>query len=881
MNYLRVLCLLLISVYGATAQTGATDTIRSGDTQYVLMDTLRVSVPAGPIQYRSTEPRVWNIQHTRIALSFDMKQQTATVKEWIKLRPYFYATDTLVLDAKGMKIDSVLLTGVRLNTAVTRPCSDNQPRYIYEHDQLKIYFCNTYFATDTLELHLQYTAMPYAANVGGSSAITDDRGLYFINTDNKVPYKPAQIWTQGETESNSHWMITIDKPNTRFTTQVELTVPDSFVSLSNGAMVKQTKSNGYHTDVWKMDMPIQAYAVMFAIGNYSFVKDKWKDKEVIYYVEKSYEPYARLMFKHTVEMMDFFSKRTGVAYPWNKYSQVVVRDYVSGAMENTTASLFGEFINQNAREIADKNAEDVVSHELFHQWFGDYVTAESWSNVTMNESFANYGEQLWRTYKYGIASGEELAYNDLQGYINASKANDPQLVRFYYDDREELFDGISYNKGGSVLRYINSIVGDAAFDRAMNIYLTRNALGSAEAHNWRMALEEATGQDWNLFFNQWYFHAGHPILKMSYDYNDSTQQLKVTVNQAQSDSTYNYKVALKTMVAYGNNKTIETWDINRKMQTYIYPYINGQKPLIIPDFNHVLPGEVKESKKHEQWLHQYIISQDIVNKRLAVAAAGRILSDSNSQEIIDRSLNDTLSSIRKQSLSVIRNTQNDKNRARWIDKVTSMAVSDKNNMVRAEALSVLGDWKVANAKDIMIKALADSSYYVSGEALEAINKLDKDTAYILAKQLVKTDPKSVLESAVWSVIMKKGTVDDINLIEAHAPYVQGARKFPFASSLSNYLRQVKSEVSFSRAAEVFGTLVVNDNMRSYRSSLGRMLAQVGEDQKKKLKSEQKDEAENGKKQLEMVKRVLARVIAAETDEENRKDFTESLKDLQD
>src|ERR1700761_7818012 len=160
---------------------------------------------------------------------------------------------------------------------------------------------------------------------------------------------------------------------------------------------------------------------------------------------------CREIFRHTPEMIEFFSQITGVSYPWNKYDQVIVRDYVSGAMENTTASLFGEFMNQNAREIADRSNEDVVSHELFHMWFGDYVTCESWTNITVNESFANYGEQLWRAHKYGKAAGDELAYNDLQGYISSAQLNDPQLVRFYYDSREDVFDAISYNKGGAIL----------------------------------------------------------------------------------------------------------------------------------------------------------------------------------------------------------------------------------------------------------------------------------------------------------------------------------------------------------------------------------------------------------------------------------------------
>ena len=843
-------------------------------TKQVTLDTLTVTASAAPPVYRASATRVWDIKNTRVALKFNWQEKTADAREWIKLRPYFYATDTLVLDAKSMRIDSVMLVDKKGNTKLN---------YTYEKDELKIRFGKEYKMNDTIELYFKYTAQPYATQTGGSGAITDDRGLYFINTDNKVPHKPSQIWTQGESESNSHWMITIDKPNTRTTTQIELTVPDSMTTLSNGAMIKQTKEKeGMRTDIWKMDMPIQVYAAMFSIGKYSIIKDHWKGKEVNYYVEPEFAPYAKLMFNHTPEMMDYFSQRTGVSYPWNKYDQVVVRDYVSGAMENTTASLFGEFMNQTAREIADKNSEDVVSHELFHMWFGDYVTCESWSNITVNESFANYGEQLWRAYKYGKAAGDELAYNDLQGYIGSASLNDPQLVRFYYDSREEVFDAISYNKGGATLRYLNSLLGDAGFDKAMNLYLTKNALHSAEAHNWRMAVEEATGQDWNWFFNEWYYHAGHPVLRVVYNYNDTTQKLTVTVTQAQTesqgDSTYLYRLPLKAAVIYGNEKSIIDWNITKKKDTFVYAYKNGQKPVIVPDCEHVLPGEVKDGKKSAQWIVQFAHSEDFISKRLAVSAAGRSMSDSTSQAIIDLALNDGLYSIRRNALGQLERVQSDKSRKRWTNKVMAIAMNDSNKEVRAAAFAVLGEWKVNAAKQNMLAVLHDSSYAVAGNALEGLNKIDKDTAYVIAKALVNTNPKSTLDAAIWSIIGKKAADEDIALFEKKAPYVSGTKKFSFAISINGYLKNVKSDAAFKKGVDIYTTMITLENMKQYRTVLGGFLFQVGAEQKEKSKSDNKDEAAVASKRVDIVKAALDKVIAEEKDTEALKDYKKMMKD---
>jgi aminopeptidase N len=278
-------------------------------------------------------------------------------------------------------------------------------------------------------------------------------------------------------------------------------------TLSNGVLLSQKPLDaGMREDHWRMDQSVQVYAIMFAIGRFAIAKDSWRDpqgnlRDVHYYTEPAYAPYAhRDVQKHAGDDGFLLPGPPVCLIPWNKYNQVVVRDYVSGAMENTTASLFGEWMNQDSRQLLDASTDDVVAHELFHQWFGDYVTAESWSNLTLSESFATYSTQLWRRYKNGPASADEQAFEDLQRYLGAAEQSDPPLVRLYYQDKEDMFDRISYQKGACILRYINSITGDSLFNRAMEIYLKRNALRSAEASQWRLALEESTGRDWTQFF---------------------------------------------------------------------------------------------------------------------------------------------------------------------------------------------------------------------------------------------------------------------------------------------------------------------------------------------------------------------------------------------
>ena len=232
-----------------------------------------------------------------------------------------------------------------------------------------------------------------------------------------------------------------------------------------------------------MDLPHAPYLFFMGVGDYAVVKDTWKGKEVNYYVEKEYAPVAKKIFGNTPEMMTFFSKITGVEYPWVKYSQITGRDYVSGAMENTTATIHQESAQQDARELVDgNNWESTIAHELFHQWFGDYVTTESWSNLTLNESFANYSRN---TCGMNINMVKMPAMpriiNDMQGYLQSESEN-KDLVRFYYADKEDMFDAVSYNKGGRILHMLRNYVGDSAFFKALNLYLTTNKFKSAEAH---------------------------------------------------------------------------------------------------------------------------------------------------------------------------------------------------------------------------------------------------------------------------------------------------------------------------------------------------------------------------------------------------------------
>ncbi|MEJ7684261.1 MAG: M1 family aminopeptidase [Segetibacter sp.] len=592
---------------------------------------------------------------------------------------------------------------------------------------------------------MNYVSKPNELKVTGSAAITDAKGLYFINPKGEEKDKPTQIWTQGETEANSAWFPTIDKPNQKTTEEISMTVPAKYVTLSNGLLVSQKKNiDGTRTDTWKMNLPHAPYLFFMGVGDYAIIKDKYKGKEVSYYVEKEYAPVARKIFGLTPEMIAFYSRITGVDFPWPKYAQITGRDYVSGAMENTSATLHGEVAQQDARELTDENKwENVIAHELFHQWFGDYVTAESWSNITVNESFADYSETLWNEYKYGKDAGDEQSYSDMQAYLQSNSENKP-LVRFYYKDKEDIFDAVSYPKGGRILNMLRNYVGDSAFFRSLHLYLIANKFKSAEAQSLRLAFEEVTGQDLNWFWNQWYYGSGHPKLDINYGSDSSKKTVKVFIKQTQTDKIFKLPFAID--VYEGNQKKrYKVW-MEHASDTFSFA-VNSKPDLINVDGDKVLLSEKTDHKTFENFAYQYKNAGLYGDRIEAVEFAAKNQTDAKALDFLKTALNDKSDKLRISALEQL-NTDNDTVKQSVESTVANLAQNDPKPIIRAMAIATLVKYKKTAYKPLFVKALTDSSYTVAGNALEALGKIDSIAAINEAKILSAQPAKGVLRNAL-------------------------------------------------------------------------------------------------------------------------------------
>ena len=667
--------------------------------------------------YKPERDKINDLVHTKLKVDFNFNEKQLNGEAWVTAKPHFYATNKITLDAKAMVIHQVSLDNKKLD-------------YNYDDASIVIDLPKEYKKDEEFTLYIKYTARPEKVQQKGSAAITDAKGLYFINADGSDKNKPTQIWTQGETEASSCWFPTIDSPNQKTTQEIYITVPDKFVTLSNGKLESSIKNGTNRTDYWKMDQKHAPYLFFMGVGEYEVIKDSYKNIPVDYYVEKEYAPYAKDIFGLTPEMIGFFSDILGVEYPWNKYSQIVGRDYVSGAMENTTAVIHGEQAYQTPGQLIDENVqENTIAHEIFHHWFGNLVTTESWSNLTLNESFANYSEYLWRDHKYGKLDADMHLFEDSQAYLDGQNT-DKHLVRFNYVDKEDMFDLVSYNKGGAILHMLRNYLGDEAFFLGLKTFLTENKYQAAEVHQLRLVFEKITGKDLNWFFNQWYFGAGHPRIEVSYDYN--TIQKKVTVNLLQLNVN-EFKFPLAIDIFENGKKTRHNVFVNGNDASFTFPYTK-QPTLIQINADGVLLSEITENKVLSDYIFQLKNAENYQHRREALLEVAKKQEEKDAFNAVEGAMSDASYKIRILALQKI-DLINKFSKKDAIHKIMQMANNDEKTLVQATAIETLGKLTDPELKGIFEKGLQSKSYSVIGKSLVAMYYIDKPTAVAKSREL--------------------------------------------------------------------------------------------------------------------------------------------------
>jgi aminopeptidase N len=534
-----------------------------------------------PEPLRTPADRPIEMKHIRLDLKVDLPKKTVDGVATLSMettRPL----KSLTLDAVEFEIKTVSLTG-----------DDNGGSPIsFSHDGKQ------------LELDIDWPAHA-KKTVRIDYRVRDPRaGLYFFQPSKSEPDVPMIVWSQGETTENRYWFPCLDTPNQKQSTELFVTAADGYEVLSNGKLAGK-KSNGDGTTIWHWDepQPHASYLVTLVVGKFDVVRDDWRGKEVSYYVPVGHKDDIARTFGRTREMIDFFSRRFGIDYPWEKYAQVVVEQFTAGGMENTSATTLTESGLLDERSLLDGDSDGLISHELGHQWWGDLVTCKDWAHIWLNEGFASYCEVLWDEHRHGA---DEAAYNLWQkrhGAVAGGKSR--PIVDRRYPNPDSMFDGRAYPKGAWVLHMLRKQLGDDVFFKGLRVYGTENGHRSVETGDFRKVMERVSGRDLERFFYDWTERPGHPVLNISSTYLPDSKQVKVVVKQTQQGEAFQFQlpIAFEATSLSKSKRSNESANVTEKEETFFFNCPERpQQILIDPDLTVLC--ELTEDKGRDLWLNQ-------------------------------------------------------------------------------------------------------------------------------------------------------------------------------------------------------------------------------------------------------------------------------------
>ncbi len=820
-----------------------------------------VQVKPESINPREFIEQKMDILHTDLDIKFNWGKHECIGKADILLKPYYYETDSIILNAKSMFFDGIQIIDQ----------DKQQIDYLVDYNQqiLKLKLSRKISKDDTLHLKLSYIARPDENKVKGGRAIRDDKGLYFINTQNKEPYKPIQIWTQGETESSSCWFPTIDKPIEKFTSSLTIHVNKDLNILSNGLKVNSQIEGNTLTETWVNTAPMPAYLMMMAIGNFTKTTDSILNKEVSYYVEKEYQSYAKNIFKHTPEMIDFFSSKLGVEYPWPKYAQVVVRDYVSGAMENTSATLHGEFVQKNDRELIDKKNDDIIAHELFHQWFGDLVTCKTWSQLVLNEGFATYGELLWDEYHVGTDAALLKASSFIQRYLNYVKNNqDNPIIYTNYKDPDDMFNSITYQKGAAVFHLLRTTLGDQAFFGALKNYLIKYANSNADIDDIRKEFELVSGKDLQPFFNQWFKRLGHPMIDIRYQFLDSGV-VSVQIEQKQREEFGLFSFPLKFKVTQDGQTRQFVFDIHQRKEIFFVKKISEDMvgfPNVFVDPESTFIGEIVDNKPIINLLHTYNKNSNYIEKNRTLLELAKLQTQTDTARFtLLSAINDPLADIRLSALQII-DWKNPKTINETKELLPYLAQNDVDASVRSKATEIIALRNDPYLLSTLLGLTDDSSYTVAGNALMGVYKILPEEALRLIPKLM-TDAKGKLFESISEIISLGGDVSYLSFFQNNLMQVHGRKRSYLMHDYADFVIRLKDPSAIAQAVADFQARATEDDLPYTRFSSIECLNNIREFYRTEAKlSKDENDKKAALQNSAIIQESMFKLIQAEQDE---------------
>jgi aminopeptidase N len=648
--------------------------------------------------------RVVDVEHLRLVLDVDPAARRITGVAHLSCTAIAPKVRWVELDAAEL-----VVTGVRVD--------GDKAAFAHDGHRLRIHLGGELAAGDRLDLAVEYAGTPR-------------RGLYFVAPDAGYPDKPLQVWSQGQDEDSRYWFPCFDQPHEKATTEVVVTVPARLFALSNGELQSDKTEGDRRTLHWRLDVPHSCYLVTLAIGDLATIEHRWRDVAVSYHVARGREDDAARTLARTVRMLEVFSERFGVDYPYTRYAQVFVADFIFGGMENTTATTLTDQVLLDERAALDHDVDALVSHELAHQWFGDLVTCRDWGEGWLNEGFATYAEYVWRE----AYEGRDAADLELTEWGDAYFGEDSGRYRRtiatkLYDEPIDIFDHHLYEKGGRVLHMMRQILGENAFWSSLRHYLTKHRHGSVETRDLARAVEEATGRVLDWFFSQWVTEgAGHPELAVSFAWDPDQHLATVTVRQTQKvegpTPLFRLPAVLRFRVAgHDVDEQIELTDDRH----VFHVRLPSEPTQAIFDPGRTLLAQYRIDKSLSLWTGQLAHATFAIDR----IAAARALADkggSRAEEALTAALReDPFWAVRGGAAAGLGALRTDRAR----DALVAALAAEQHPRARRAIVKALGDFRDDGAairalEEVVVRG--DPSYFVEAEACLSLGRTRAESA---------------------------------------------------------------------------------------------------------------------------------------------------------
>lgn len=694
---------------------------------------------------RSVRSRNVDQQHVRLEFRFDLEKQHVAAKA-VHTLGILTPQAMLELDAAEMKIKQATLLAVDDKSEST-PLSHRQ-----QGNRLELELGRQFAAGQKLQLAIEY-------------AIERPRhGFHFVHPDESEPTQPRMVWTQSEPDYARYWFPCFDAPNDRLTSEIVATVPKDFVVLSNGVLLSQAlQSDGTVTWHWSQAQSHVPYLLSVVAGDFEVFEQSWDGIPVRSYVPRGRLADAPRSFEKTPAMVQYFSEKIGVRYPWPKYAQICVDEYNWGGMEHTSATTLNLDTLHDERAHHDVSSTNLVAHELAHQWWGDLMTCKDWGEIWLNESFATYFATLWTEHDEGWDQAAWDRYREAETYFGEDARYRRSIVNYRYNDPINVFDSHAYPKGGRVLHMLRFELGDDAYWRAIRRYAEVNRHRVVETADLRIAIEDATGQGMNWFFDQWLYDGGHPEFRVSWDWDSASKQVRVVVKQAQrtDEVTPLFRTSAEIELGYSSSSSVmKRVQITKSEETFHFE--SPERPTrVCFDPQDWILKKLAFDKSKEELLDQLANSKQVIPRVQAIHGLEPLKDQQDVLAALIQSLHgDTSWGVRQEAAKVLGKTNADAARVALIQA----AKSDPKSFVRREAISALGnfahDESRAAIRDVIQK---DPSYFAVAEALRTLVKIDREHSReaLVAALAQKSHDEVILRAACDGLIeLKDATVSE-------------------------------------------------------------------------------------------------------------------------